>query len=198
MSPSFVHIVETVLMAVLVLLFIWIYSRQRQPRVALWIAGWTAIVAHFADGIVMANMREPAAIVIWFAYATLIVAGASFILSVSQACITTPRRVAFALGAIVPSLIYWAGVVNEWKSAWPFELLLVSFIATAAGIIVRHYGVRLPAIGVCVGMAAPVGWLWPRLTQNPSYGMDYLLFLIFATPVFFTREFTENRIPVRC
>ena len=181
MSSSFVHIVETVLMAVLVLLFIWIYSRQRQPRVALWIAGWVAIVAHFANGIVMANMRQPSALVVWLAYATLIVAGASFVLSVSQACVTTPRRIAFALGGIIPCLIYWAGVVEEWKAAWPFELLLITVMATAAAITLRHYGLRLPVIGACLGMAAPVAWVWPRLAQNSSYGIDYLLFLIFAT-----------------
>src|SRR5579884_1100006 len=111
MSASFLHIVETALMSVLVLLFVWIYSRQRQPRVALWIAGWISVVVHFANGIVMSNMGEPSALVVWFAYATLVIAGASFLLSVSKACTNTHRRIVFVLGAVIPTLIYWAGVV---------------------------------------------------------------------------------------
>jgi signal transduction histidine kinase/CheY-like chemotaxis protein len=180
MSASFVHIVETVLMSVLVLLFVWIYSRQRQRRVALWIAGWISIVVHFANGIVLSNMREPSALVVWLAYATLVIAGASFLLSVSKACTTTRRRIALLAGAVIPTLIYWAGVVNEWKSPWSFRALLLTVILTGAAITVRQYGFQWRPLAVCVVISSPVLWIWPRLAQNPSYGIDYILFLLFA------------------
>ena len=93
MSAVFLHIVETGMMCVLVALFVWIYARERQPRLALWITGWTFVVVHFACGIVAANPRYAGPLFDWIAYATLLISGTSFIFSVSQACRNLRHRI---------------------------------------------------------------------------------------------------------
>jgi FtsH-binding integral membrane protein len=82
MSSLFVHIVETVLMAVLVTLFLWIYAQDRGQRLALWIVGWVALVLHFANAVAVASTSKPGFFLQWSIYATLLISSASFILSV--------------------------------------------------------------------------------------------------------------------
>ncbi|MBV9268747.1 MAG: PAS domain S-box protein, partial [Acidobacteriaceae bacterium] len=180
MSSSFVHIVETVLMAVLVALFVWIYARQRQPRVALWIIAWTFIVLHFMNGVVMANMPNPGPISYWLAYATLLISGTSFIFSVSRACTNTRRRLMFIGACVFPGLVYWAGVVWDWHVTWAFKALLITPVLSGISLLLRQYGYGRKVVLLSASMAAPVIWLWPRLDAHPEYGMDYLLFLCFA------------------
>lgn len=168
-------------MSLLVLLFVWIYARHRQPRVALWITGWVFIVLHFANGVVMANLQKPKAIFDWLAYATLVVSGTSFILSVSRACNTKRSRSIFVVGIIIPTLLYWAAVVNSWKSGIAFQFLLAAILLSGVAMLFYSHGGTLRTYLASCCLLAPAVWLWPQLPANPGYGMDYLLFLFFAT-----------------
>src|SRR5579871_1175405 len=125
MSPRFEQIVLCSVMSVLVALFTWIYVRNREQRVGLWMMGWIAILAHFAVNL-MANfsLLGPQ----WtdfLAVATLDLAGVSFVLSVSRVYATPRRRALYFLMLGVPSILYAA--VADWPphQKWIFPAIVI-------------------------------------------------------------------------
>ncbi len=193
MSSLFVHIVETVLMAVLVILFLWIYARDRGSRLALWIVGWVAIVLHFANAIAVACIPNPGFFVEWSIYATLLISGSSFLFSVSQAWTTVKRRLIFVAIVVVPCSIYWGALVAEVKQAWAYRILLAAAIAGATYLTLTHRKKKVIALLLCAGGSAPAICIWWSLPQHPEYGIDYILFLFFAvTGVLYWRVYGRS------
>src|ERR1043166_5400267 len=95
MSPRFEEWVVFGVISILVALFGWIYARDREKRVGLWMLGWIAIFIHFAvpafDDFVPAILLYSG----WIKVFTLIVCGTCFLLSVSEVFSDRPRRIAF-------------------------------------------------------------------------------------------------------
>src|ERR1700727_878450 len=97
MSSRFEEVVVFVVVTVLVALFAWIYLRDRQKSIGLWMLGWIAIWVHFAtpafnDFFFPSLIRFTTMVMIL----TLIVAGTCFLLSVSEVFVDRSRRIAFA------------------------------------------------------------------------------------------------------
>ncbi len=181
MSSLFVHIVETVLMAVLVALFVWLYLQDRKQRLGLWLVGWCFIVAHFANAIAVACIRAPGFLVQFVIYGTLVVAASSFLLSVSKSLVTPIRRRLFLVFNTLPALIYWAALVADIKGVWLYRSLLLLTIASGALLIEsRQWRGSVARILYPVSFL-PLLALWPSLGEHPEYGMDYALFAVFAT-----------------
>ncbi len=179
-------------MSGLVFLFLWIYRRQKEPRVLLWIAGWVCIVLHFADGVALANGWN-GFFYIWMAYATLIASATCFIFSVCQMSTTMRRRSLIVMFAGVPTLIYWAGVVANWKQTAVFDFLLIAPLLAANILLFRYYGFGRRVVFTNVLISGPLLWLLPHLGANPEYGMDYLLFFSFsACGVLFARIYGRS------
>jgi PAS domain S-box-containing protein len=181
MSSLFVHIVETFLMSILVALFVWIYVHDRQRRLALWIVGWSAVVLHFANAIVVAVIPSPNLFVLCNIYGTLIVCGASFWLSVSQIIITQARRVVFVTLVILPALLYWAALELNLKQPWIYASLLTISAAVSGLLIIHHHGPRLKVwLYSCLCLLPPI-CLAPVFSTHPEYGIDFILFALYAT-----------------
>lgn len=102
MSVQFEQIVVLWVMALLVALFTWIYRRDRQWRVALWMIGWIAILIHFAASCLLSFSLISPTLQSWLAHSTLVFAGTSFFFSVSRACTTTRK---WCLRSTVPGSI---------------------------------------------------------------------------------------------
>ncbi len=132
-------------MTIMVALFVWIYIHDRQRRLAMWIVGWSAVVLHFANAIVVSVDPSPNLFVLCNIYGTLIVCGASFWLSVSQVVITTARRIVFALLIIFPCMLYWLALNLNVKSAWVYAVLFTTSFVVSALMYLRHRGPK-PAI----------------------------------------------------
>src|SRR6266849_3465904 len=97
MSARFEEILVFTVMSILVSLFAWIYVRDRQQRVRLWMMGWLAIFVHFAVPVVDDFQTWLQPFTGWIKIATLIVAGTCFLLSVSEVFAKKQRRIAFAI-----------------------------------------------------------------------------------------------------
>ena len=82
MPPQFQRIVTLSVMIILVGLFTWIYSRDHQQRLRLWMIGWSFIVVHFLGGLLVSFSLIPAMLGDWLAYATLVFTACAFFLSV--------------------------------------------------------------------------------------------------------------------
>ena len=181
MSPLFTHIVETVLMGVLAALFVWIYTQDRQQRrLMLWIIGWTFIVIHFANAAAAASMRSPGFFVQFGIYGTLIISGASFMLSVSRSLTQARRRNTFLALIIFPSMLYWAALVADTKAAWVYDSLLFVCVAGAALLIFPACRYRPGGLLLLVGLVIPSLILLRSVPRHPEYGMDFILFSLFA------------------
>src|SRR5215467_12042827 len=91
MSSHLEQIVTFTVMSILVTLFTWIYLRDRQQRMRLWMIGWIAIFIHFTALLLNTFGVLADKWTFFFNRATLEIAGVSFILSVSEA-FATPRK----------------------------------------------------------------------------------------------------------
>src|SRR5437016_14599867 len=97
MYPKFEQIVVFTVMSILVTLFAWIYVRDRQQRFGLWMIGWIAIFIHFTAALLSSFSLLSDN---WFFFlnrATLVIAGVSFLLSVSEVFATRAKRTLFIL-----------------------------------------------------------------------------------------------------
>src|SRR5947209_14191292 len=108
MSPQFERVVIITIMSILVSLFTWIYMRDRQQRVGIWLLGWFWILVHFAALALLEFKLLPGNPAKLVAIGTLPLAGMSFLLSVSKACATWPRRMVFVGLVGAPSVAYIA------------------------------------------------------------------------------------------
>jgi PAS domain S-box-containing protein len=185
MSAQFEHIVVLFVMALLVSLFAWIYVRDRQWRVALWLIGWIAIFLHFAASFLLGFALISPTLQLWLAHTTLVFAGTSFFFSVSRACTTTRRRVLFILLGALPSIVYWTGMVFAVHIPWFYRVMLVLAMGTATALTLSHYSRKSLAIRVLVlSFLSPGAWIVYRAGDYPEYGIDYLLFSFFAITAF--------------
>lgn len=117
----------------LVAVFVSLYRHEPTPRMRFWIAGWAVIFLHLvADG---SNVRNP--FLAWFLqtihFSTLQIAGAVFLVSITN-LIHRPklRRLAIAFMA-TPSLIY-VGLWVAGVQARPLYYLLVIWMSFGAGV----------------------------------------------------------------
>jgi PAS domain S-box-containing protein len=185
MSAQFEHVVVLFVMALLVSLFTWIYLRDRQWRVALWMIGWIAIFLHFAASSLLGFALISPTLQLWLAHSTLVFAGTSFFFSVSRACTSNRRRIIFIVLGALPSIVYWTGMVLAVHIPWFYRVTLALAMGTATALTLTHYSRRSLAIRVLVfSFLAPGAWVTYRAGDCPEYGIDYLLFSFFAITAF--------------
>ncbi len=188
MPPQFGHVASVSVMVVLVALFTWIYRRDRQHGVRLWMMGWISVMVHFAAGLLAAFSLISGRPSDWIAYSTLLVAAACFFLSVTG--ISASRRdLALYLGGLVaPSVAYWTCLVFDVKSAAVYRgLLLLTASALWLLLVVDRKRVDLARrMAVVAGVALSI-WTMYKADAHPEYGMDLMMFGAFASigPVWF-------------
>src|ERR1700724_1942926 len=148
MSAHFERIVVFLVMSFLVLLFSWIYMRDRQQRIGLWMIGWISIFVHFTAALLASFSLISSGFADWMAVATLEIAGMSFLLSVSKACASPKRRAVFLALIGVPSLVYttlWALQVHH---AWMYQSIVALTIVTALVLPISYYDRKKPLVYV--------------------------------------------------
>src|SRR5690349_377564 len=132
MSPRFEELLVFGVISILVALFAWIYTRDRQPRAGLWMLGWIAIFIHFAapamDDFLPWVMRYTP----WIKVSTLIVAGTFFLLSVSEVFVNPRRRMAFVSLISAPAFVYVTAMALGVRAPWLYlGLVTVSCVYAA-------------------------------------------------------------------
>src|SRR5690348_14200558 len=110
MSPQFEQILVFLVMSIVLSLFTWIYLRDPQQKVGLWMLGWTAVLLHFAVPLVGIVLPLPLRLARWSNAATLLVAGSCFLLSVTEVYV---GRLRWYFGGFVSavSLLYLTGLI---------------------------------------------------------------------------------------
>jgi hypothetical protein len=172
-------------------LFAWIYTRDRQKRIGLWVLGWIAIFIHFTPPIIANYNVWLRQLTDWMKTFTLIVAGTCFLLSVSEVFASRYRRLAFVFCINFASTIYLTGLISGVRAtSFYVSLLLISSIYGTVEAI-SFYGWKSLHM-YFVGMLLPYGgWVIHRALQgSPNDGFNFYLFgLFYVTGLAYLRNF---------
>src|SRR3954447_14656655 len=126
MSAAFESCVVFAVMSIMVVLFAWLYLRDRQARTRLWLLGWIAVLIHFSapplSHLSLLLLRVQG----WIKIATLLVAGTFFLMSVSEVFVTRRRRRAFLVAISLASLVYVTALLAGVQQKWLFIGLLLA------------------------------------------------------------------------
>ncbi|HSU33712.1 MAG TPA: ATP-binding protein [Bryobacteraceae bacterium] len=182
MSSQLGHGVVFFVMAVLVALFAWIYRRDRQQRVGLWMTGWAAILLDFATSWAFTFALVPQRLRDWMAVFTLEVAGGCFLFSVSRAFATARPRLFLSCFVILPAIVYWTCLVLAVKETWIYRSLLILAVSAAVAGVVHHFGRKHVFWDVfCLANIAAVLWVISTVSRHPEYGTYFFLLQLFAS-----------------
>jgi signal transduction histidine kinase/DNA-binding response OmpR family regulator len=181
MPPQFQRIVTLSVMIILVALFTWIYAREHQQRLRLWMIGWCFIVVHFLGGLLVSFSLIPGIVGDWLAYATLVFTACAFFLSVCPTVSTALRRVVFWAAIVAPAVGYWTCMIANITNPWPYRGMLAVLLAAGVWLAVTHgrHSALTTAIWIAFGIA-PGCWLLWYTGVRVDYGMDFVLFEAFA------------------
>jgi signal transduction histidine kinase/ActR/RegA family two-component response regulator len=170
-------------MMILVALFTWIYRRDRQQRVRLWMIGWSAILVHFGAALLDSFHLIQSGLADWLAYSTLIIAAASFLVSMCAVAESERGRIVFLCGLVLPALLY-AGLLSGGSlHALSFRLILA--VMCGSGLYLLRQSLGLAGVtGQVLAVTGLVATAWTawRADSAPEYGIDLILFCAFATP----------------
>ena len=182
MSPHFEQVVVFSVMSVLVTLFTWIYLRDPQQRVGLWMIGWVAIFTHFAAHLMWSFSLLPENWAALFHVATLEIAGVSFVLSVSEVFSTPRRRLFYIVAMGAPSVVYLICLIWTPKQFWIFPILLSASLIAVSVRTVIHYGQRnfTPYLWLVI-LGPYFAWtLLHILRGDPDAGISFYLAMYFV------------------
>ena len=181
MFPQFQRVMTLSVMIVLVALFTWIYFREHQQRLRLWLIGWLAIVIHFAGNVLWSFHLIPDLLAIWLAYSTLLCAACPFFLSVCPTTATRPGRILFWCGLFTPAIGYWTCLVFRAGNPWFYRATLIILLCAGTSLTLSHARHSARTLVTWFFLALVPG-LWAIYTAaaHPSYGMDFILFAAFA------------------
>ncbi len=180
MPPHLAHVLVVSVMTLLVVLFAWLYHRDRQPGIRLWMMGWVAILVHFGASLLATFAVISPSWGDWLAVTTLVVAGSSFFFSVSKVCQASRERAIYIALIAVPSVLYWTCVVLSIEQPWAYRALLAIIVATGCRFVVHSQ--RSPLVTILLGVV----WVVPGVyavgaaRTHPGYGVDFFLFEVFA------------------
>jgi two-component system cell cycle sensor histidine kinase/response regulator CckA len=182
LSPQLEQVVVFTVMSILVMLFTWIYLRDRQQRMGLWMIGWIAIFIHFTSALLG---RFSLLSGNWQAFlnrSTLEVAGVSFFLSVSVVFATMRKRILFALLAGVPSVLYLICLIWAPQHHWIFPPLLITSILMVFISGCMHHGRKSVYLYVsCLLLLPYSAWVVEQaLRNNADAGLSFYLGTFFC------------------
>lgn len=183
MSPRFEEVLVFFVTSVLVGLFTWIYSRDRQHQSWLWLLGWLSLFIHFAFPVVDDWLVVLSPLTNWVKGATLIVAGTFFLLSVSKVYAHSRRRAAFIFGVSAAGVVYLTGLTLGIHSRWLYVALLAMSTFATVWNSARHYGWKSRyVVGMCVVFLPYVFWAMHEVLYGRRiHGLNVYLCTLFAT-----------------
>jgi PAS domain S-box-containing protein len=191
MSPRFEDLVVFGVTSIVVALFAWIYTRDRQKRAGYWMLGWIAIFIHFAAPAIEEFLPWLTRYTSWIKVATLIVAGTFFLLSVSEVFVNRRRRIAFSLLISTAAILYLTAALLQVRAGWLFAGLLATSCIYASVQAVSFYGWRSPYMYSIFLLLPYGGWAAGQaLLGHPMHGLRFYLFgFSYVTGLVYFRHF---------
>jgi two-component system, cell cycle sensor histidine kinase and response regulator CckA len=193
MSQRIEDVVVIGVMSILVMLFAWIYARDRQPKSAWWLLGWSAIFVHFvAFGIADKWLPGGHTMGTLLNRSTLIIAGTFFLLSVADPQIRTWKN---SIGIFLISILgisYVSAAVLNLPQNWVYVSILAGLAIVSVWEALRLYGWRSRFWFAVWALLAPY-FCFVLIRAANGYnrdGFDFYLFSLFAvTGLLYLRHF---------
>ncbi|HEU5412351.1 MAG TPA: PAS domain S-box protein [Candidatus Angelobacter sp.] len=193
MSQRIEDVVVIGVMSILVMLFAWIYARDRQPKSAWWLLGWSAIFVHFvAFGIADKWLPGGHTMGTLLNRSTLIIAGTFFLLSVADPQIRTWKN---SIGIFLISILgisYVSAAVLKLPQNWVYVSILAGLAIVSVWEALRLYGWRSRFWFAVWALLAPY-FCFVLIRAANGYnrdGFDFYLFSLFAvTGLLYLRHF---------
>jgi PAS domain S-box-containing protein len=180
-----------IVFSVMVALFAWIYQRDRHPRVKLWLLGWIAVLLHLVGPPLQHASLITFGESVWITTALFQVAGAFFLLSVSEVFATPRKRLAFLAYISLPALGYLTLLIASIQQKWIYIALLL--ISTLFGLLesIQFYGWRSPYLYTLCLLLPYSGWVIRRAYSGDFWqGLYFYMFGFFAvTGLVYYRHF---------
>jgi PAS domain S-box-containing protein len=191
MSARFEELVVFGVISIMVALFAWIYTRDREKRAGLWMLGWIAIFIHFMAPAIDDFIPWLMPYTRWIKVTTLIVAGTFFLLSVSEVFANRRRRIAFTTLISTASLVYATALFLHLDNKWIFAGLLAASNIYAAIQAASFYGWRSSYLYSLYMLLPYGGWaLWQAFLGHPVHGLNFYLFgFFYVTGLAYFRHF---------
>jgi len=181
MPPQFQRVVTLSVMIILVALFTWIYAREHQQRLRLWLIGWCFIVVHFLGALLVSFSLIPEILGDWLAYATLLFTACAFFLSVCHTGTTLARRLVYWAAIVVPAVGYWTAMVGNITNPWLYRAMLATLLAGGLWLAATQCRHSAPTTALwLIAAVVPGCWLLWYTGVRPDYGIDFILFEAFA------------------
>ncbi|HEV2988220.1 MAG TPA: PAS domain-containing protein, partial [Candidatus Angelobacter sp.] len=182
MSAQSEQVVVFLIATILIILFVWIYRRDRQPRTGLWMLGWSAMYVHFTAVLLFHLFHLSLQWAIFLKTSALAIAGISFLLSVSVIYTDKSRRVVFVILTGAMSMIYTMGLVWNTRQIWIYPVLVFTAASISLLHVLRYYGSHGRYLYVFGLVVVPQG-IWSvqqSLLHNPAPGLFSFLSTFFA------------------
>jgi PAS domain S-box-containing protein len=181
MSAGFESCVVFAVMSIMVVLFAWIYLRDRQARTRLWLLGWIAVLIHFSASPLSHLSLLLLRVQGWINISTLLVAGAFFLMSVSEVFATRRRRIAFLVAISLASLVYVTALLAGVQQKWLFIGLLLASALFGLFQAIQFYGLRNPYLIALFPLLPYAGWvIWRAKSGDFWQGLFFYMFGFFA------------------
>jgi PAS domain S-box-containing protein len=196
MSPHVSQIIVVSVMTLLVVLFTWTYLRERRQPTGMWMLGWVAILVHFADALLASYSIIPSVLADWVSVTTLVLAGTIFFLSVSKASAIRGGTVGFFSLISLPAIAYWTCLVLNVQLAWIFRALLLITLGGGVALAGSRSNRKRP-MTYLLGLiwVLPGLWVTYEAVPNTSYGIEFLLFGLFAATGFLYWRYHHRPTP---
>jgi PAS domain S-box-containing protein len=182
MSVQSEQIVVFLIATILIALFAWIYLRDRQPRIGLWMLGWSAIYMHFTVAVLFSFALLSIRWTIFLKTSALAIAGISFLLSVSAIYTDKRKRIAFVILTGAMSVIYTMCLVWNTRQIWIYPVLVFAASSVSLLHVLRYYGAQgryLYVFGLVVVPQA-IWSIQQSFVQKPAAGLFSFLSTFFA------------------
>ncbi len=190
-SSRFEELVVFGVTSILVALFGWIYARDRETSVQLWMLGWIAIFIHFTAPAIDKFVPWLIPFTPWIKVFTLIIAGSCFLLSVSEVFTDERRRLRFTLSISAASVLYLCGLFLDLHAPWFFSGLLLLSMVYGLVQASTNFAWKSRYLYLLL-LLLPYGvWAAGRaLHGDIDYGLDfYLCSLFYVTGLVYLRRF---------
>ncbi|HKD80205.1 MAG TPA: PAS domain S-box protein [Candidatus Angelobacter sp.] len=191
MSPRLEELVVFGVTSIVVALFAWIYTRDRQKRAGFWMLGWIAIFVHFTAPAVDDFLPWLMHYTDWIKVFTLIIAGTFFLLSVSEVFVNRLPRLAFSVFISGAAAVYLTLLWRHVHALWFYAGLLSISCIYGSVQSIRTYSWRSPYLYSMLLLLPYGGWATGQaLLGHPMHGLGFYLFSFFyITGLVYFRHF---------
>ncbi|HZP22555.1 MAG TPA: GGDEF domain-containing protein [Terriglobales bacterium] len=185
---NFTILPNLIALAVLVVVF-WAVSRKTiTERLSLWLAGWVLVLLHFTAKFLSGGGAVRSMLAEMVAVDLLLLAGATFLISVSAVASSAKRQLTLALCIAVPAMAYASGAVAGVTSKnYYYVFLAAEFLVLVVACRRLALQSKLPMVGVLAAASFAIGVTVSAVSYgNAKFGIGIILAMLnFAVAVLY-------------